>query len=154
MLSFKAFSNMKKSGLIHQFLFKTEKDPKVLFIRLVVGLIFFSEGLLKFKMLEWLGPGRFEEIGFSNGYFWAHFTGTFEIVCGLLVISGFFTRLATIPLIVIMLTAFITVRLPLISARGFWTFAHEYTTDFALTILLFVLLRYGGGKWSVDLRFL
>ncbi|NSW93989.1 MAG: DoxX family protein [Bacteroidales bacterium] len=143
---------MKKAGQIKNLIFGTFSDPKMIFIRLVVGVIFLSEGILKFKMLEWLGPGRFTEIGFSNGYFWAYFTGTFEIVCGILVITGFLTRLASIPLIVIMITALITVKLPLVTERGFWTFAHEYTTDFALTMLLILILRYGGGKWSVDGR--
>jgi len=141
---------MKKAGQIKQLIFGTGADPKMIFIRIIVGLIFLSEGILKFRMLEWLGPGRFAEIGFTNGYFWAYFTGTFEIVCGILVVTGFVTRLASVPLIVIMITALITVKIPLISNRGFWTFAHEYTTDFALTLLIILLLRYGGGRWSVD----
>lgn len=145
---------MRKARKTQQLILKTDDDTKMIFIRLVVGLIFISEGILKFKMLEWLGPGRFTEIGFTNGYFWAYFTGTFEIVCGILIVSGFLTRLAAIPLHVIMITALITVKLPLISNRGFWTFAHEYTTDFALTLLILVLLLNGAGRWSVDAEIL
>jgi len=117
-------------------------------------LIFIIEGVLKYKMVQWLGPGRFTEIGFSDAFFWAYFTGAIEILCGLLVLSGLFTRLASLPLLIIMIVAFITTKLPLLGTEGFWIFSHEYRLDFSLTLLLILLIIYGGGKWSVDLKIL
>jgi len=128
------------------------KTPGVptLFCRLAVGLIFLSEGLQKYIRPEEVGTGRFEKIGFSAPVFWAYFTGGFEIVCGILILLGLLTRLAAIPLLIIMITAFISTKIPILMDKGFWSFAHEYRTDFAMTLLLIFLLIYGGGRKSID----
>lgn len=60
-------------------------------IRLAVGLIFFTQGILKFTDPK-MGVIRFTRIGFPHPYFTAHFVGTFEIACGLLVLLGLWTR--------------------------------------------------------------
>jgi uncharacterized membrane protein YphA (DoxX/SURF4 family) len=65
---------------------------------------------------------------------------------------GFFTRVAAVPLLIIMLMAFATTKWPIFVEEGFWPFAHEARTDFAMTLLLLFLLIYGGGKYSVDKR--
>jgi putative oxidoreductase len=122
----------------------------IFLIRLVAGLIFLSEGVQKFVTADTTGAGRFAKIGFSHPAFWAYFTGSFEIICGSLILLGFLTRLAAIPLLIIMLVAFITTKIPILTDKGFWSFAHEYRTDFAMTFLLIYLLRYGGGAYSVD----
>jgi uncharacterized membrane protein YphA (DoxX/SURF4 family) len=51
-----------------------------------------------------------------------------------------------------MITALLTTKLPLLATNGFWTFLHDYSTDFSLTLLLILLIIYGGGKWSVDFK--
>src|SRR5665647_750932 len=89
-------------------------------------------------------------IGFTNPEFWAYFTGSFEIICGVFILIGLFTRLMSIPLFIIMVTAFVTTKWPLLIEKGFWPFAHEYRTDFAMTLLLIYLLIYGSGRRSVD----
>jgi len=113
-------------------------------------LIFLTEGIQKYLFPELLGTGRFMKIGFSDPAFWAYFTGTFEIICGALILLGLLVRLATIPPFIIMLVAFITTKWPILMDKGFWTFAHEYRTDFAMTLLLIYLFIYGAGKWSKD----
>ena len=128
---------------------KTTHIPTLL-IRLPVGLIFLSEGLQKYITPDATGAGRFARIGFSNPSLWSYLTGTFEIVCGSLILIGLFTRLAVIPLLIIMLVAFITTKVPLFTEKGFWSFAHEYRTDFAMTLLLIYLLLYGAGSKSID----
>lgn len=130
---------------------ETSPVPTLL-CRLAVGLIFLSEGLQKYIRPEVVGTGRFEKISFPNPAFWAYFTGSFEIVCGILILLGFLTRLAAIPLLIIMLTAFITTKIPLLLDKGFWSFAHDYRTDFAMTLLLIFLLIHGGGRKSVDIK--
>jgi putative oxidoreductase len=131
-------------------IFRTIDDNRAVLVRLVVGLVFLTEGIQKFLFPNLLGTGRFLTIGFSNPSFWAYFTGTFEIICGGLILIGLMTRLASVPLLIIMMTAFITTKWPLLVTKGFWPFAHEYRTDFAMTVLLIYLIIYGSGNWSVD----
>ena len=132
------------------FILNTVNDNRTILVRLTVGLIFLSEGIQKYLFPELLGTGRFLKTGFSDPAFWAYFTGTFEIICGALVLPGMFTRIVSIPLFIIMMTAFVTTKWPILIDKGFWAMAHEYRTDFAMTLLLIYLLIYGGGSWSVD----
>ena len=141
---------MKTKKGLSSLIFNTYSNNSAILIRLTVGLIFLTEGIQKYLFPELLGTGRFTTIGFSNPAFWAYFTGTFEIICGTLIILGFITRIASIPLIIIMITAFITTKIPILVHKGFWPWAHEYRTDFAMTLLLVYLLIYGSGRWSVD----
>jgi putative oxidoreductase len=131
-------------------IFRTIDDNRAVLVRLVVGLIFLTEGIQKYLYPQLLGTGRFLTIGFSNPSFWAYFTATFEIICGSLILLGLITRLASVPLIIIMITAFVTTKWPILISKGFWPWAHEYRTDFAMTLLLIYLLIYGSGNWSLD----
>ena len=139
---------MKSNNRFISFLFKNDTDNRTLLIRLVVGLIFLTEGIQKYLFPELLGTGRFLKIGFSDPSFWAYFTGAFEIVCGTLIIFGILVRLVSFPPLIIMFVAFITTKWPILMDKGFWSFAHEYRTDFAMTLLLIYLIVYGAGKWT------
>lgn len=130
-------------------IFNTSSAP-TLIPRLIVGLVFLSEGIQKFILPDTVGAGRFTKIGFEHAEFWALFTGSFEIICGTLILVGLFTRLASIPMLIIMLVAFITTKFPLLLDRGFLEMAHDYRTDFAMTLLLLFLICYGGGNKSLD----
>lgn len=135
-----------------QKLLSTTGSFSFLFIRLAVGLIFLSEGIQKFLYPDKVGAGRFTKIGFANPEFWSQFVACFEIACGSLILVGFLTRLAAIPLLCIMIVAFITTKYPILLNEGIWSMAHEYRTDFAMTLLLVFLLVYGAGKYSLDRR--
>ena len=133
-------------------IFNTSSAP-TLIPRLIVGLVFLSEGLQKFITPDTVGAGRFAKIGFEHPEFWASFTGVFEIICGTLILVGLLTRLASIPLLVIMLVAFITTKYPILIDKGFLSMAREYRTDFAMTLLLLFLVYYGGGSKSLDKKY-
>lgn len=141
---------MKTTDKFRVFVINTVNDNRAILIRIVVGLVFLTEGIQKFLFPDLLGPGRFEKIGFSDPAFWAYFTATFEIICGTCILIGFIVRVAAIPLLIVMLTAFITTKWPLLINKGFWVFAHEYRTDFAMTLLLIYLLIYNGGKLAIS----
>jgi uncharacterized membrane protein YphA (DoxX/SURF4 family) len=130
------------------FFFRNDGDNRTILIRLVVGLIFLTEGIQKYLFPELLGTGRFLKIGFGDPAFWSYFTGAFEMLCGMLIVLGLLVRLSSIPLFIIMVVAFITTKLPILMDKGFWPFAHEYRTDFAMTLLLIYLFLYGSGKWQ------
>ena len=128
----------------------TVTDNRSILPRIIVGLVFLSEGIQKCLFPELVGAGRFEKIGFTNPEFLAYFVASFEIICGVLVLIGLLTRLASIPLIIIMTVALLTTKIPILIDKGFWAMAHEYRTDFSMTLLLVYLLIYGAGKWSFD----
>jgi putative oxidoreductase len=128
---------------------RTTNYPGLL-IRVAVGLIFLSEGIQKFLYPELLGSGRFEKLGIHPAVFWSACTGCFEITCALLIILGWFTRLAVVPLAIIMVVAFEATKLPEWIDSGFWTMLHDGRTDFAMTMLLLFLFINGSGNYSVD----
>jgi uncharacterized membrane protein YphA (DoxX/SURF4 family) len=130
--------------------FHSKEVRSFLLIRLLVGLVFLSEGIQKFVYPEITGVGRFEKIGFEDPEFWAYFVASFEVVCGALVLLGMITRLAAIPLLIIMLTAIVKTKIPILTGEGFWFMAHAARTDFAMTMLLIFLLINGAGKFAVD----
>lgn len=135
---------------IQSIVFKTVDDYRSIFPRLIVGLVFLSEGIQKFLFPELVGAGRFEKIGFTNPEFLAAFVASFEIICGVLLLIGFSVRVAAIPLLIIMITAIITTKIPILQDKGFWQMAHDSRTDFAMTILIIFLLIYGAGILSID----
>ena len=146
-----AMRTKKRLGLI---ILASVNDNRAILVRIIVGLIFLSEGIQKFLFPTLMGAGRFLDIGFNHAAIWAYLTGTFEIICGALVLFGLFTRVAAVPLLIIMLTAFVTTKWPVMIHIGFWAMLHEYNTDFALTLLLIYLLIFGSGRWSFDSRIL
>jgi len=128
-------------------LLMTYAPAAVVLIRLSVGAVFLSEGIQKFLYQATLGVGRFQKIGFEAAATLALFVGTFEILCGALVLLGLATRFAAIPLACIMLTAIVTTKLPIpvghdlwgfhvrqMPEYGFWAMAHEARTDFAMLL--------------------
>lgn len=128
----------------------THATAAVIIIRLMVGAVFVSEGIQKFMFPAEVGAGRFEKIGFQSPAIVAAFVACFEICCGLLVLLGLVTRVAVVPLIVLMLTALATTKIPILSDQGFWKMAHEARTDWAMLLGSVFLLMVGGGSWSID----
>jgi len=119
---------------------------------MAAGLVFFTQGILKY-LDPTMGVIRFTRIGFPIPDFTAHLVGTFEIICGLLLIVGLFTRLASIPLLAVILMAIATTKIPELfrAGQGFWFMVSDARTDFAMTMSLIFLLIAGGGGLSFDL---
>jgi len=101
-----------------------------------------------------MGVVRFTRIGFPHPYFTAHFVGTFEIVCGVLVVLGLWTRAAAVPLLIVISTAIATTKVPELfrAGQGFWFMVSDARTDFAMLCSLLFLVVEGGGAWSLDAR--
>jgi putative oxidoreductase len=128
----------------------TDASKSTILIRLMAGAVFLSEGIQKFLFAEKLGAGRFAKIGLPNPGFLGPFVGSFEIACGVLVLLGLLTRLAAIPLLIIMLVAIATTKAQLLTDNGFWSMLHDSRTDWAMLLSNIFLLVKGGGKWSID----
>ncbi len=124
----------------------------LILIRVLVGWVFVSEGVQKFLFPAQLGLGRFAKIGIPSPQIMAPFVGTVEIVCGSLLLIGLFTRLATIPLLGVILVAIATTKIPMIAKTGMWSMLHEARTDFSMLLGLLFLLVTGAGSLSLDAR--
>lgn len=144
-------------------LLQSEAPAPTLLIRLMVGGVFLSEGFQKFLEPASRGAGRFERIGLPAAEVLGPFVGGTEVLCGLLVVLGLFTRLAVIPLIAIMVVAIVTTKVPILlgasyfglqlrelSSYGFWSMAHEARTDFAMLLGSLFLLLVGAGPIALD----
>lgn len=129
-------------------------------IRAVVGSVFLASGLLKFLFVAH-GPGRFEHIGLPFPALLAYVVGSVEIVCGSLLILGLLTRLATIPLMLDMVTALATTKVPLVFGHGaeksvipphtgFWAAVYQGRLDVTMLVSCAYLLVVGAGLWSLD----
>ncbi len=121
-------------------------------IRVLVGWVFLAEGIQKFLFPASLGVGRFTKIGIPDPSFSAPFVGVVEILFGTLVIVGFLTRIAAIPLLIDISVAIATTKIPMLLDRGFWAAAHESRTDLSMLLGLLFLLIEGAGPLSIDGR--
>jgi len=144
-------------------LFQTSDSRLTVLIRLMVGAVFVLEGLQKFLYPEDLGIGRFTKIGLPMPEVLAPFVGTVEIIAGGLVLIGLATRPAAAALAIIMITAIITTKIPILLGQeflgfslrkqdryGFLSMAHEMRTDWSMLLGSIYLLISGGGRWSLD----
>lgn len=122
----------------------------VFLVRLMVGSVFLTEGIQKFLFAEALGVGRFIKIGIPAPQIMAPFVGVVEILFGTLILLGLFTRLAAIPLLINILVAISTTKIPMLFESGFWKMAHETRVDWSMVLGLTALLLVGGGRWSLD----
>ena len=131
-------------------LLTTTAPATIVLIRLMIGAVFISEGIQKFLYPDQIGSGRFAKIGLPAPDILGPFVGTVEITAGTLVLLGLGTRLAVIPLIVIMCVALATTKWPILREGGFWAAAHEARTDWSMLLGSVFLLIQGAGVWSVD----
>jgi uncharacterized membrane protein YphA (DoxX/SURF4 family) len=115
-----------------------------------VGAVFLSEGIQKFLFPLSLGPGRFIKIGIPAPEVMAPFVGICEIACGALFLLGLLTRLAAVTMVINMLVAISTTKVPMLLKDGFWKMAHEARTDWAMLLGSIFLLIVGAGVWSFD----
>ncbi len=138
--------------------------PPIL-IRIMVGLVFLTEGILKFLRPEELGAGRFAAIGLPFPHFLAPLVGGIEIGAGAAVILNFYAGEAALLLLGVIVTALITTKLPILFGRplgpftlakvahtGWFGFFHEARTDFCMLIgtvivLLDSGLQIGDRRW-------
>jgi putative oxidoreductase len=134
--------------------------PATLALRAAVGGVFLASGAIKFLFPN-QGAGRFAKIGLPAPEHLARFVGTVEVLGGALLVLGLLTRLAAVPLIVDMVVAIATTKVPLLFGAGpepvaalpkvgFWAFAYQARLDVAMLVAAGYLLAVGAGLWSID----
>jgi putative oxidoreductase len=129
---------------------KTDSDKATILIRFIVGYVFMMEGIQKFVYSEQLGVGRFIKIGIPFPEIAAPLVGVCEIVFGSFILTGFLTRLATIPQIIIILTALAATKVSVLMEKGILTFSHEARNDLLMLFGLIFILIKGAGAFSFD----
>lgn len=146
-------------------LLRTRAPIATVLIRIVVGGIFLSEGAQKLIDPATLGAGRFARIGIPAPRIMGPFVASVEIVGGVLLLTGLCTRFAAVPLIISMLVAIVSTKVPVLVGHGFagfslpklasygvLSFLHESRTDLLMLFCLLFLLCEGAGGWSLDAR--
>jgi putative oxidoreductase len=133
----------------------------ILIIRLMTGGVFFWEGILKFVYVN-QGVGRFTKLGFAFPETTAHIVAVGEIVGGLLLIFGLFTRIVAFYFIIQMIVAILSTKIslylgtsplpapPAPPKTGIWAVLHEIRSDYAQILTCFFVLIEGAGRRSVD----
>lgn len=129
---------------------KTDNAPTTLLIRLMVGIVFLSEGIQKFLFAAIRGAGRFEKIGLPESEFLGTFVGSFEIFSGALILLGLTTRLAAIPTLIIMIVAISATKIDILINQGLWEMLHAARTDWSMLLGSIFLIIRGGGFASID----
>jgi putative oxidoreductase len=87
----------------------------------------------------------FDKLGYTPGVFWGTLVGCTELIGGILLVIGLFTRFAAAAVVIFMLTA-----IHFTSAKGFFWGAGGMEYPILIgACALFFLIR-GGGRCSVD----
>jgi uncharacterized membrane protein YphA (DoxX/SURF4 family) len=127
----------------------------------MAGGVFLSEGILKFVYVN-QGVGRFTKLGFPWPETTAHFVAVGEIIGGLLLIFGLFTRITAFYFIIQMLVAVFSTKIglylgtsplpmpPALPKTGIWAVLHETRSDYAQILTCLFLLIEGAGRRSLD----
>jgi len=129
----------------------------MILIRVIVGLVFLTEGILKFLHPGELGSGRFAHIGLPLPYITAPLVGAIEIAAGAAVILNLYAGDAAILLLLVIITALITTKIPILLGRhlgpfappklehyGLLSFLHEARTDLSMLFGLVAILLDSG----------
>jgi putative oxidoreductase len=143
-------SNRPSSSLIR--LLRPDGPAALAIVRVAVGLVFLAEGIQKFLFPAELGAGRFAKIGIPAPDILAPFVGTLEIVGGIALVAGLFTRIFSVPLLINMVVAITSTKLVTLGKTGFWKTAHEARTDVLMIAGLLLILALGPGRRSLDAR--
>jgi len=121
------------------------KDFGLFFARLAVAYGFYEPAMMKWRdinaVAEWFGS-----IGIPLPTLNAYMAASTEVLGVVLLTLGLFTRLISIPLMVIMIVAITTVHL----SNGFSAGANGFEIPLYYLLFLFIFLGQGAGKISLD----
>jgi putative oxidoreductase len=119
-------------------------------LRIALGGVLIPHGLQKlFGMFGGMGFARnaelFDKLGYTPGVFWGTLVGCTELIGGILLVIGLFTRFAAAAVLIFMLTA-----IHFTSAKGFFWGAGGMEYPILIGVCALFFLIRGGGHCSVD----
>ncbi len=122
-------------------------DVAILILRVVLGIVIMLHGVYKFQKKSFFDKLWREDYGFPKGS--VLLTGILQVVCGLAIIGGVFSRLAALILLLVMLVAtYISIgkhHEPFLSTPD----GKGWDINFLLIGSLIVLIFLGDGKWAL-----
>lgn len=135
------------------------KDLPMILVRVMVGVVFVTEGILKFVEPGELGSGRFAHIGLPFPGFLGPLVGVIEVLAGGALMLGLFAGDAALLLLIVILTAIVTTKIPILLGHSFGRFAppkaahygvlsflHESRTDLCMVLGCVAVLLDSGMK--------
>ena len=141
------------------------KNLPMMLIRVMVGVVFLTEGILKFVYPGELGAGRFAHIGLPYPHFLGPFVGAVEIAAGAALILNLYVGDAALLLLVVILTAICTTKVPILLGHrlgvfappkldhyGLLSFIHEARTDLSMLFGLVAIVLDSGMKLGFKRR--
>ncbi len=125
------------------------KSPILLLCRLCWGWLFMYAGWGKLMQIDNFAA-VLEQMSFPLAHFQAYAVAYTEFIGGLCLLIGLACRLVSIPLIIVMITAYITVHYP--QAWKFFENSQEFfaQTPFNFLLTALIMLAFGPGRFSLD----
>jgi putative oxidoreductase len=121
------------------------KSLSLLFARLLVAYGFYEPAMMKWKdihsVAEWFGS-----MGIPFPTLNAYMAASTEVAGVVLLTLGFLTRIISVPLIVIMIVAIVTVHI----GNGFSAANNGFEIPLYYMSFLFIFFSHGAGKFSLD----
>jgi putative oxidoreductase len=119
-------------------------------LRVALGGVLIPHGMQKlFGMFGGMGftanAALFDKLGYTPGVFWGTLVGCTELIGGILLVIGLFTRFAAAAVVIFMLTA-----IHFTSAKGFFWGAGGMEYPILIGVCALFFLIRGGGPYSVD----
>lgn len=117
----------------------------LLFIRLILAYGFYKPAMMKWNDINAIG-NWFESMGYPFPHLNAYLAGITEVAGVVLLLLGLGTRLISLPLILVMLVAILTVH----AGNGFEAGNNGFEIPLYYIVMLLSLIVFGAGKFSVD----
>jgi putative oxidoreductase len=121
------------------------KPLSLLFARLIVAYGFYTPAMNKFNDIEGVAEW-FGSIGIPFPLLNTYMAASTEILGVVLLTLGLFTRAISLPLIIVMIVAIVTVHLP----NGFSAEDNGFEIPLYYMLFLFIFVSNGAGKFSLD----
>jgi len=121
------------------------KNISLLLIRLILAYGFFGPAMMKIKDIEGIADW-FEGLNIPLPHLNAYLATGTELLGVVLLTLGLFTRIISVPLIVTMIVAIVTVHW----SNGFDAGDNGFEIPLYYMVMLFTLMAFGSGKFSLD----
>ena len=130
-----------------KFVAGTEKlhDVQLLLFRIILAIGFYGPAMMKVKNLEGVAEW-FGSMSYPFPLVSATLAMTTEVLGVLLLILGFGTRVIALPMMFVMLVAIFTTHI----SNGFAAGDNGFEIPLYYFLMLFALVVYGSGKFSLD----